>query len=857
MQQPQALVWTVAPRRLPGPHAVTPLSCFDAIQGAASVDPVFLEPRGAVVDLPDQTVSLDGEWERCVDRGRAQTRSTSFDLPSADLAWTKTHVPQNYGIEPALEFYHGPLWYRRALQRPPEARWLDLWFDAVDYLADVVLDGVHLGRHEGYFAPFRFDLSERLREGATAELIVRVQDPLEDLKDGRLAFNHRKRWIKGTMSYHDSRPGGPPGNTTPGWSFVVGQSMPSGGIVGSVSLRSGGPVQVDQMFATPLDRDGGLHLALVFRNRTDRMLRAECRIELETPGGQQRTSALESRFPPAPSRLDLQTRVAEPVLWRDAGHSALGGPALYTARASVIQDGEPCSTTRVTFGLRTAEFPMEPRFQYVLNGRSMFIRAANYIPSQHWARLDPAFYEKDFRLLKAANLHSVGLHAHIQSPACYEAADREGISIFQDFPLCWAYASGAREDPGFVPRAAAMAAEMAYLLWNHPSVVYYTAHNEPVYVLKRYFAEMFPHDLTYAKTRFERAKVRLLNLLLTRLVLPSRRTDTPEADGLNRHLDTAVSRAIATVDPLRFVHMGSGAGFDWHEYTCTLAGGRVYDVGRIRKPFISEFGSSPVDRSAVGRSERWAEPWPPEGDKLNEFRRQGVVWLETEEMAGSFARYSDLASFAYACERKAAFAAKYHVEYYRIHHDDPYTGYRWHFFVNWWDRMGCGLMDVDRVPTLAYHALGQASRPRLAATTMPDTIFQPGRLSFPIHGINDSASSWETTVRWRVERLRSCEVIRAERSRKSSPLRASVEGSYVLPLPGTLGVVAEGEIPLAVESNRARRIGDLSIDLPSTGVYRLVMSWEGREHPEENDYTVLLMPEGWEPDVGLSVVQSQ
>ena len=58
---------------------------------------------------------------------------------------------------------------------------------------------------------------------------------------------------------------------------------------------------------------------------------------------------------------------------------------------------------------------------------------------QHWARLGRDFYERDMRPVRDANLHAVGLHAHVQSPRCYEAADRVGISVFQDFPLCWAY----------------------------------------------------------------------------------------------------------------------------------------------------------------------------------------------------------------------------------------------------------------------------------------------------------------------------------------------------------------------------------------------------------------------------------
>ena len=42
-----------------------------------------------------------------------------------------------------------------------------------------------------------------------------------------------------------------------------------------------------------------------------------------------------------------------------------------------------------------------------------------------------------------------------------------------------------------MPRAAAMAAEMTALLWNHPSVVAYTVHNEPVHALRSMIGQMF------------------------------------------------------------------------------------------------------------------------------------------------------------------------------------------------------------------------------------------------------------------------------------------------------------------------------------------------------------------------------
>ena len=38
-------------------------------------------------------------------------------------------------------------------------------------------------------------------------------------------------------------------------------------------------------------------------------------------------------------------------------------------------------------------------------------------------------------LIKQANLNAVRVHAHLTHPAFYEACNREGVLVWQDFPL--------------------------------------------------------------------------------------------------------------------------------------------------------------------------------------------------------------------------------------------------------------------------------------------------------------------------------------------------------------------------------------------------------------------------------------
>lgn len=70
------------------------------------------------------------------------------------------------------------LWYSREFTVP--SNWKDqnvlLHFGAVDWRADVWVNGVKMGQHKGGFTPFSFDITPALKKGNN-ELVVKVWDP--------------------------------------------------------------------------------------------------------------------------------------------------------------------------------------------------------------------------------------------------------------------------------------------------------------------------------------------------------------------------------------------------------------------------------------------------------------------------------------------------------------------------------------------------------------------------------------------------------------------------------------------------------------------------------------------------------
>ena len=73
------------------------------------------------------------------------------------------------------------LWYRREFSVPRGWRGqrVLLHFGAVDWMADVWVNGIKVGSHTGGYAPFSFDITQALN-GGTNTLVVRVWDPTDD-----------------------------------------------------------------------------------------------------------------------------------------------------------------------------------------------------------------------------------------------------------------------------------------------------------------------------------------------------------------------------------------------------------------------------------------------------------------------------------------------------------------------------------------------------------------------------------------------------------------------------------------------------------------------------------------------------
>ncbi|HXS57444.1 MAG TPA: glycoside hydrolase family 2 TIM barrel-domain containing protein [Hanamia sp.] len=155
-----------------------------------------------ITDIPNRNaISLDGKWQYIVDpyeTGFYDYRYEEMAESNASAYWNNDK-PKNssdlkeYGYsdqytlkvpgdwnsqEPKFLYYEGTVWYKKSFdyqKRNPSDR-VFLYFGAVNYRADVYLNGKKLGMHIGGFTPFNFEIPGSLLKTKDNFLVVRVNN---------------------------------------------------------------------------------------------------------------------------------------------------------------------------------------------------------------------------------------------------------------------------------------------------------------------------------------------------------------------------------------------------------------------------------------------------------------------------------------------------------------------------------------------------------------------------------------------------------------------------------------------------------------------------------------------------------
>ena len=365
-----------------------------------------------------------------------------------------TRVPSI--IQQSFPAYHGVAWYWLEFNpdRHPlaDGRYL-LRFNAVDYLADVWLNGSYLGGHEGGETPFTFDVTNVIRPGQHNNLAVRVLNPDDKPIDGIVLAEtpHRNKVVN----------------------FTSGNQYDFGGILEPVELLFKPAIRISDIYVKADWKTGLVRVQTSLQNASGRLLRGHLHLTFTdtSSGAVVSTDANVVDMPDREIEVHHQVSIDNHQLWQ------MDDPQLYQLSAmleSAEIDGHDHSS--VQFGFR--DFRITDGY-FRLNGKRIFLKSTHtgnhtpfgqVIPPDGYADL----LRRDMLYAKSSGFNTVRFIAGLARPYQLDLCDQLGLLVYEESSASWLL----KDSPKMKVRYEASVREMILRDRNHPSVVIWGILNE-------------------------------------------------------------------------------------------------------------------------------------------------------------------------------------------------------------------------------------------------------------------------------------------------------------------------------------------------------------------------------------------
>jgi hypothetical protein len=420
-------------RELPaGPQAPAPA------QPASPIPPTKLQTRWASQVTPDRVLpeyprpqlarktwtNLNGAWSYAITASDAP-RPTSF--PGRIL------VP--FPVESQLSgagAWVAPdqrLWYRRTFATPslPAGGRLLLNFGAVDWEAEVLVNGTRVGEHRGGYDPFTFDITDHLRPGAEQEIVVAVRDPTDEGQQPRGKQVRRPRSIWYTA-------------VTGIWQTVWLEAVPRWHVSG---------IRIDP----DLGR-GTINVSVGTEGR-----QGQGRIAISVLDGTRVVATADGPTSAIP--------IPNPRRWSPSD------PFLYGLRVR-LESGDEIESY---FGMRSIAVGADPSGvrRLFLNGEPLFqfgLLDQGWWPEGLYTAPTDEALAFDIQQTKELGFNVIRKHVKVEPARWYYHADRLGMLVWQDMPS--ANNKGADAEANFARELKTV----VDALRNHPSIVMWVPFNE-------------------------------------------------------------------------------------------------------------------------------------------------------------------------------------------------------------------------------------------------------------------------------------------------------------------------------------------------------------------------------------------
>ncbi len=306
--------------------------------------------------------------------------------------------------------------------------------EGIDTVADIYLNKQLVAKTENMHRTYKFDIRKALVIG-TNEIHIVFHSPKKYIQNKTELS--RLPSILGNTGLEQIRKA----QCAFGWDW--GLSLPDSGIWRNIFIECGSSAVIDEFYITQQHENDKVTLRakIDFKIWNDKPLNAEIMVT----GPENNKIIAKGKVDAVSKKYAANIEIADPKLWWPNGY---GEQPLYEV-AMFLKDGDTViDSKKVSIGLRTIVLRREEdewgkSYEFVINGKALFLRGSNLIIEDSVvARYSRERTEKMLKDCAEANFNCVRVWGGALYPYddFYGICDRLGLVVYQDFMFaCHAY----------------------------------------------------------------------------------------------------------------------------------------------------------------------------------------------------------------------------------------------------------------------------------------------------------------------------------------------------------------------------------------------------------------------------------
>jgi hypothetical protein len=388
--------------------------------------------RASVVPATGQQIAQpgfsDADWMVATVPGTVLTSYLNDSaIPNPDFGDNQYAISDSY--------FCADFWYRDVFLAPASGSQHFVWlnFDGINWKAEVFLNGQSLGRIDGAFKRGRFDVTNLIHPGAENVLAVRI---LFNANPGSTK-DKAGRTVNGGALGRDN----PTFHAAAGWDWISTIRGRDDGIWNKVLLTTTGAVSIQNPMVTttlplPDTTQADVSIETTLHNEDVKPVTGTLRVKfgdvtVEAPETLQPSATTDVRMTPD---IYPVLHFSNPRLWWPVGY---GDANLYPVTVSFVADGQISDTTTFQVGVRQFTYSEEGGvLKMWINGRRFIARGGNWGFSESMLRYRQREYDIAMRYHRDLHFNMIRNWVGMtDDEGFYDAADRYGIVIWQDFWL--------------------------------------------------------------------------------------------------------------------------------------------------------------------------------------------------------------------------------------------------------------------------------------------------------------------------------------------------------------------------------------------------------------------------------------